>query len=137
MPTMDGSRRVAARVRAVLIAAVVSVGVLAGSALGARPSFSEVPPFTIEKLQLIAGPIGAEYTASTLTGEVGQSVEYEIIVTNTGDSSLSFSPLVDPNCTGVSPAGVTELQPAESETFTCTELLSTPGTWSNQAEIEA
>jgi uncharacterized repeat protein (TIGR01451 family) len=143
---MDGTRWVAgnawrlahrARALAVLVATLLTAGALAGPALAARPSIAEGQQFTIEKLQLIAGSEDAGFTTEPLTAEVGQTVEYEIVVTNTGDSTLTFSPLTDPNCTDISPAGTTELEPQESETFTCETLLSEPGPWSNEAEIEA
>ena len=109
--------------------------VITGTAFGARPSLNEGSEFTIEKLQRIAGS-GEDFTTGELTAEVGQSVEYEIIVTNTSDSSLEFAELEDEDCTGISPAGETELEPGESETFTCNETLSETGPWSNEAEIE-
>lgn len=157
---MDGSRRSANRVvrvtgtrlgrlgrRRLLVVATVVLAAMAfvlltGSALAARPSPVDGPPvadgpqFTIEKLQRIAGTEG-DFTTDELTAEVGQSVEYEIVVTDTGDSSLSFSELQDEDCQGISPAGETELQPGEHETFRCEELLMEPGPWTNQAEIEA
>jgi len=142
---MDGTGQIARKPRivarwpralAALVVALVTVGVLAGSAFGARPSFVEWPEFSIQKLQRIAGSQD-QYTTGTLFAEVGDIVEYEIVVTNTGDSTLQFSPLSDPNCNGIAPAGTIELEPAESETFTCETLLSEPGQWSNEAEIEA
>ena len=48
-----------------------------------------VATFTIEKLQKIEGE--ASYTKSKLTGaEIGQTVDYEIIVKNTGNVPLKF-----------------------------------------------
>jgi uncharacterized repeat protein (TIGR01451 family) len=121
----------------VLAVTLVTVAALAGSAFGASPSSVAGPGFTIEKLQQIGGPTDGAYTTSNLTGEVGEIVHYEIVVTNAGESRLAFSPLSDPYCTDISPAGSTELEIGESETFTCETLLSEPGAWSNQAEIEA
>jgi len=107
------------------------------AALGARPASVEGPEFTIRKLQAIAGSSDAGFTTGGLTGEVGQTVDYQIVVTDTGDSRLSFSALYDPFCEGVSPAGETELGPGQAETFNCERLLGAPGTWINLAEIEA
>ena len=50
--------------------------------------------FTIEKLQKIHGE--ASYTKSKLTAEIGDAVEYEVIVKNTGNVALKFQPLSDP-----------------------------------------
>jgi hypothetical protein len=54
------------------------------------------PAFTIEKLQEIAGSSGG-FTTSTLTGTVGQRVNYEIVVKNTGNVALTLS-FSDPHC---------------------------------------
>ena len=53
------------------------------------------PSFTIEKLQEIAGN---DFTKSKLTGAIGQTVDYEIIVKNTGNVPLKFGKLIDANC---------------------------------------
>ena len=130
------SGRRGSRALGALAVAIVVLGALASSAFGARPSSVEGSGFTVEKLQLIAGT-DAGFTTGELTGEVGQTIEYEIVVINTGEFPQQFSPLSDPNCTGISPSGPTELQAAESERFTCQTLLSKPGRWTNKAEIEA
>ena len=124
------------RILALLVAAIAAFCVLAGSASAAKPSLREGSEFTIEKLQRIAGE-DQSFTTAELTAEVGQTVEYEIVVTNTSDSTLEFSALEDEECEGISPAGETELEAGESETFTCEELLTEPGLWSNEAEIES
>ncbi len=124
------------RVITLLLATMAIFCVLAGSALAARPHIVEGQRFAIEKYQRIAGE-DQSFTTATLTAEVGQTVEYEIVVTNISDSTLSFSPLEDFGCTGISPEGETELGADESESFTCQEELSESGTWENSAEIEA
>src|SRR5207245_2683421 len=73
----------------------VNVAVVTATPPGEPPITHETPPvevevpaqpaFTIEKLQEIAGsPAG--FTTATLTGKVGQTVDYEIIVKNTGNT---------------------------------------------------
>ena len=47
------------------------------------PQPTEEPSFTIEKLQEIKGS-GTGFKTSPLTGEIGQTVDYEIVVRNTG-----------------------------------------------------
>ncbi|MGA2321668.1 MAG: hypothetical protein ABSG95_13145, partial [Solirubrobacteraceae bacterium] len=65
-----------------MVAAVVAV--FTGSALASNTSF------TIEKLQEIKGS-SAGYTTSPLTGKIGQTVDYEVLVKNTGNVALTFS----------------------------------------------
>ncbi|HTY95535.1 MAG TPA: hypothetical protein VMB91_00730 [Solirubrobacteraceae bacterium] len=107
---------------------------LAGVSMAAKPKTDDGTTFTIEKLQRIDGE-GA-FTSADLTAEVGDFVEYEIVVTNTSDSTISFSELEDENCSGVFPDSETELEAGDVETFTCAELLTEPGVWTNQASIE-
>jgi hypothetical protein len=99
------------------------------------------PAFTIEKLQKIAGSSGT-FTSSQLSGEVGQTVDYEMIVKNTGNTHLAFSSFSDAHCDamtiggGPSSAG---LEPNESATYTCSHLLTsadqTAGSYSNAATV--
>ncbi len=90
--------------------------------------------FEIEKLQRLEP--GAPFTKEKLTGQVGQVVEYEIIVRNTGEVALKFSKLVDEHCENISPAGPTEVAPTKSVTYTCTQKLTKAGTFTNVAVIE-
>jgi hypothetical protein len=100
------------------------------------------PAMSIEKLQRIGSK--TPYTPSTLTGEVGQTVEYEIIVKNTGNIPLALSALEDPHCD----AGTISLGPGAApvpiggaSTFTCTHLLTaadqTAGAYTNTASDTA
>jgi len=52
------------------------------------------PKFTIEKKQTIFGS-GKPFTKAPLEGNVGETVDYEIIVKDTGNTALKFSPLSD------------------------------------------
>ncbi len=81
----------------------------------------ELEAFEIVKEQKLAGE--ATYTTHTLTAEVGKTVDYRITVTNTGSLKLAFGALGDPKCTGIEPAGATELEAGKSETFTCEHAL--------------
>ena len=58
------------------------------------------PSFSIHKEQRIAGEVG--YTAAKLVSEVGKKVEYKIVVTNTGNTTLKFGALKDTKCSGIS-----------------------------------
>lgn len=100
------------------------------------------PALTIEKLQRI-GP-GTAYTPSTLTGEVGQTVEYEILIKNTGNIALTLSALSDPHCdpgTIIGGPGTGTLAIGDTTLFTCTHLLSvadqTAGSYNNTASDTA
>jgi uncharacterized repeat protein (TIGR01451 family) len=96
----------------------------------------KVPPhpgFTIEKLQKLEGQ-GA-FTKNELIGQIGQTVDYEIIVTNTGNVTLKFSNFTDAKCEGIA-GGANELAPGASTTFTCTHKLTSVGRWTNVATIE-
>jgi hypothetical protein len=103
-----------------------------------------VPPptgFTIEKLQRIAGS-GGSFTTSTLTGQVGQTVEYEIVVKNTGAVALTLSGLTDSRCdpgtiTGGPSGGI--LAAGASTSYLCSHLLNSgdkaAGSYSNTATL--
>ena len=92
----------------------------------------EEPAFTIEKLQKLTG----EFTKSELTGKLGQTVSYEIVVHNTGNTTLKFESLIDPNCSAISPAGTTEVASGKEETFTCSHTLTATGKYTNVGTIE-
>lgn len=108
-----------------------------------EPSFTILPPqatpepsFTIEKLQRIAGS-GTGYTTETLTGTVGETVEYEIVVKNTGTVSETFTSFTDPECDAGTIAGGPSGPVPEggSTTYTCKRALKASGTFTNEAEV--
>jgi hypothetical protein len=82
------------------------------------------PAFTLEKLQRI-GDSGS-YTPTPLSGQIGQTVDYQFLVSNTGNVPLTLSTLTDPRCdTGTiagGPGG--PLAAGASTTYTCTHLLT-------------
>jgi hypothetical protein len=90
-------------------------------------------PFSIEKLQKLSTE--STYTSNQLTGEVGDTVDYEIIVKNTGNTSRKFGPLKDSGCENISPSGATELEASKEETFTCTHKLTGLVKYGNEASI--
>jgi plastocyanin len=91
-------------------------------------------PFTIETLQKLSTE--SVYTSSELTAEVGETVDYEVVVTNTHGLTLTFGPLKDAWCEGIDPAGATELEAGRQETFTCTHKLAGLVDYGNEASIE-
>jgi hypothetical protein len=102
-----------------------------------RLTCSATPGFTVEKLQRIAGT-GGSFTSAPITGELGDTVDYEIVVKNTGNVPLSFGgeDVVDRNCGPISGGLVSgTLAVGASTTYTCTHVLEEVGSYSNKAEV--
>jgi uncharacterized repeat protein (TIGR01451 family) len=100
-----------------------------------QPTLPVAPEFTIEKLQRLEGQ--GSFTKSELTGEIGEVVDYEIVVTNTGNTPLEFSNFVDTKCEGIAGGpGGKPVAPGQSTTYTCTHTLTTFGTWTNVATVQ-
>jgi hypothetical protein len=96
--------------------------------------FSPAGAFTIETLQKLSNE--PTYTKTELNAKVPDSVDYEIIVKNTGSTNLKFGAPKDAACESISPTGSTELEASTEETFTCTHKLSAFVRYSNEASIE-
>jgi hypothetical protein len=99
------------------------------------------PAYTIEKLQAIGGS-GLPATTAPLTGQVGQTVDYEIRVTNTGNTPLTFSNFEDKHCdpgTLGGGSGETPVEPLAVVTFMCSHKLTaadeTAGSYTNTATV--
>ena len=95
------------------------------------------PAFTIEKRQEIADS-GSGFTTSPLTGAIGQTVDYQIIVTNTGNEAFTTLSFSDPRCdegTIAGGPGEAPLLPGGSTTYACSRLLSSPGSYANNATV--
>jgi uncharacterized repeat protein (TIGR01451 family) len=99
-----------------------------------------VASFSIEKLQEIEGA-GGSFMSSPLTGALGQTVDYEIVVTNTGNVPLMLSTFTDPHCEAgtISEPPSATLEAHLSATFTCKHVITTAdreaGSYSNQASV--
>jgi hypothetical protein len=93
------------------------------------------PAMAIEKLQRIGTT--SSYSPSPLTGLVGETVEYEIVVKNTGNIPLTLGALADARCDSGTIAGTAPapLELGASASFTCTHLLNASdlaaGTYTN------
>jgi hypothetical protein len=101
------------------------------------PQPTEEPAFTIEKLQQITG---SGFTASPLTGLIGETVEYEIVIKNTAHVPETFSDFSDPHCDAGTVAGgpgSAALAPEASATYTCRHVLTSVGVYSNEATVTA
>ena len=88
---------------------------------------------TIEKLQKVDG---SGFTESELTAKVGETVEYEVVVENTGETTLTLSNFTDANCTNVA-GGASTLGAGASTTWTCEHKLTATGAYNNSAAVEA
>ena len=101
------------------------------------PQPTAEPSFSIQKLQRVAGS-GTGFTTSQVTGVVGQTVEYEIVLTNTGTVPENFTEFSDPHCeagTLKGGPGASSVGPGESTTYTCTRALSASGIYTNEAAV--
>ena len=91
--------------------------------------------FTIEKLQRLSSD--SPFTTLELSATVGQVVQYEIVVTNTSEITLTFSSLSDPACQNITGGpGSNPVPPGQSTIYTCEHVLSTVGPYANEASIE-
>jgi hypothetical protein len=102
-----------------------------------------MPALTIGKLQRIEGS-GVEFTPSQLTGQVGQTVDYEIHVANAGDVPLDIESFADTQCDpGTIAGGVGDvaLPVGASTTYTCKHVLvsadEAAGKFENTASVTA
>jgi hypothetical protein len=115
-------------------------GLSGGFDMHAPVKCAPTPMFTIEKLQQLEG--SGSFTKSTLTGGVGQTVDYEIVVTNTGNVALTLSSFTDPHCeagtiSGPEPGATVEAH--ASAKYTCKHVLTladrVAGSYSNEASV--
>ncbi len=98
------------------------------------------PALSVEKLQRIAG--SGSFTTSQLSGHEGQKVEYEIVVTNSGNVPLTLTVFSDPHCDAGTIAGGpggAALPAGASTTYTCSHTLDAEdvrnGPFYNTAEV--
>jgi hypothetical protein len=101
------------------------------------PQPTAEPSFTIEKLQQIAGA-GSGFTTAPLTGSIGQVVDYQIVVKNTGNVPETFSEFSDPHCdpgTLAGGPGSSAVGPGDSTTYTCAHRLAQVGPYTNEAVV--
>jgi hypothetical protein len=98
---------------------------------------SPKPAMTVEKLQKIAVSTGP-YTSAPVTGLIGETVDYEIVVKNTGNIPLTITSadVADPNCGAISGGPSPQpLKTGASATFTCTHVLTESGSYTNTADV--
>jgi hypothetical protein len=96
--------------------------------------------YVIEKRQKILGSLTG-FVPTPLTGEVGKTIEYQIVVTNTGTEFLVISGFSDPHCDPGTIKGGLEgpLGPGESALFSCTHVITPAdqeaGSYTNTATV--
>ncbi len=94
------------------------------------------PSFSIEELQELEGS-KAGFTKSRLTGaNIGEAVDYKILVKNTGNVTVKFTPLSDAGCQGIAPGGEETIAPGGEQGYSCSHTLTAVGTYGNEAEIQ-
>jgi hypothetical protein len=111
-------------------------GVKGGFQLHFPKDCPAIPRFTIATLQSLEGP----FTAETLAGKVGQTVTYQSLVTNTGNTTLALGAFSDPGCDSAVNGGTTApVLPRETVMFVCTHMLTEAdhlaGAFANAAAI--
>ena len=109
--------------------------------IGISVRCASAPGFAVEKLQQIEGA-GGSFTIGALTGDVGQTIDYEFIVRNTGNVPMTFGTFSDARCDEgtISGGPGAEAVPAGgSSTYLCKHLLTaadeTAGTVTNSVAI--
>lgn len=94
--------------------------------------------FTIQTSQSLGGP----FTTEAIPGSVGETVDYQTVATNTGNTPLSFTGFTDPGCDATPSGGSSApVPPRGSVTFVCTHRLTeadrTAGVFANSAGVTA
>ena len=91
---------------------------------------------SILKEQKLAGE--ASFTTGELTGEVGQTIDYRITVTDGAEADVKLERFADSRCTNLA-GGASELKAGESASWTCEHLLASGDepSYSNAASVES
>jgi hypothetical protein len=101
------------------------------------PQPTEEPAFTIEKQQEVGG---SGFTTAPLSGLLGETVHYRILVKNTAEVPETLSNFTDQHCdvgTIAGGPGAEALAAGATATFTCTHVLTEVGVYTNQATVTA
>lgn len=79
------------------------------------------PSITLTKLER-DGSTGA-FTAGPITAKVGDTIDYQLVVVNTGTTDVSVN-LQDPGCTSLSLTGPQAVSAGASLTYTCSHVIT-------------
>jgi uncharacterized repeat protein (TIGR01451 family) len=89
------------------------------------------PGFTVVKEQKLSTQAAGSYTTAPIDATVGATIDYEILVSNTGDQPLALTTFSDPHCdagTVAGPAGGLDaggdLAVGQTTTYTCTHVVA-------------
>ena len=96
-------------------------GVRGGFSVHEPTTCPAFPQFTIVTLQSLGEP----FSSKTLPGQVGQTVTYQSVVTNTGNTSLALTAFSDPGCGATVTGGPKgPVLPRQSTVYVCTHTLT-------------
>ena len=120
----------------VLRARFASNGIKGGFNIRGSLTCPPIPRFTLETQQSTSGP----FTSATIPGAVGQTVVYQTVAANTGNTPLSFTGFSDPGCDGAPMGGTSGvIGPRESTTYFCMHTLTNAdheaGFYANAASV--
>lgn len=94
-----------------------------------------IPQFTLATQQ----SLGGSPTTSMLGGKVGQSVVYETLAENTGNTPLTFTNFSDPGCDHLPASAPATVLPHASATYLCMHVLDNAdraaGLYANAASL--
>lgn len=105
----------------VLRARFATNGIKGGFNVRAALTCPPIPRFSLQTLQSTGGP----FTTGTIPGAVGQTVTYESVATNTGNTPLTFTGFSDPGCDGTPMGGSSSvIAPRDTVSFICMHDLT-------------
>lgn len=94
-----------------------------------------IPAFQVEARQ----SFGAPFTTEPLAGKVGETVAYEAVVTNVGNTPMTFSKFLDSHCEGLAGGSLNSIEPFATLSYYCTHKLTsadaTAGFYANAATV--
>lgn len=85
------------------------------------PAPVPLPSITLVKLERV-GATG-DFTPGPVTAKVGDTIEYRLVVTNTGSTTVSVN-LDDTRCTSLTPTGPKGLLAGATLTYTCSHVIT-------------
>lgn len=91
--------------------------------IGAEVFCPANPAYSLQKLQKIEGS-NEPFTAAKIKGKKNQTIDYEIVATNEGNTPLAFNSFTDANCTALAGGPTGTVEPGQSTTWTCQHLIT-------------
>ncbi len=90
--------------------------------------------FESVKEQKLSGST-AGYTKEKLTGKIGETIDYRITATNTGEAPETFPTPVDPGCSTLSGGPTGPVPSGQSTSWTCERQITASGVYENVAVV--